>query len=88
MIQIFQDGSEKIHTLNLSDPAASQGESQLLCNKTDKAPNTLHAGTYGCRAVSDGDAGCGGPQCSGGSVIVPEADLGLSWEKEHTRKEI
>lgn len=48
----------------------------------------LHAGTYSCRAVSDGDAGCGGPQCSGGSVIVSEADLGLSWEKEHTHKEI
>lgn len=35
--------------------------------------------THSCRAILDGYAGCGCPQCSGDTVIVPEADLGLSW---------
>lgn len=34
-------------------------------------------------ASLDHDAGCGGPQGAAGSVVVPEADLGLGWGR-HT----
>lgn len=42
----------------------------------------MHSGeTHSCRAIPDGYGGCGCPQCTGDTMIVPEADLGLSWEE-------
>lgn len=73
-------------------PSGQTGENRgVLLNfepqTADVRPDSGEGGeTHRCTAVPDGDARRGCPQSSCSSMVVPEADLGLSWRGDKQGK--